>query len=151
MTEEKANDREYRLPTEAEWEYACRAGSDTTYSFGDNAKSLGEYAWFGENSEDKIHPVGLKKPNQWGLYDMHGNVFEWCQDEYEPYSVVTRADPQGPRQASSRVYRGGCWFCLFSFCRSARRNWNDHQGNEHIGFRVAMSLPVKKPESASPK
>ena len=101
----------YRLPTEAEWEYACRAGSTTRYSFGDDAASLGEFAWFAENSGGKTHPVGQKRPNDFGLYDLHGNVWEMCWDRFEEryYANSPPDDPLGPSQAADRVARGGCW------------------------------------------
>ena len=147
LPEEKTAGREYRLPTEAEWEYACRAGSKTAYSFGDSVKELPEYAWFGDDSEG-THPVGQKKPNKWGLYDMHGNVFEFCQDWFDngngDYPSVLATDPQGPSTGSTRIDRGGCWRCDAADCRSARRvSAASTFLNEYYGFRVAVSLPVK--------
>ena len=146
LSEEKEAGRKYRLPTEAEWEYACRAGSTTSYSFGDSAKSLGEFAWFGENSERKIkpHPVGEKKANRWGLYDMHGNVWEWCQDWYADYPTGAVTDPQGPNGGSLRVLRGGGWFNDSADCRSAYCGKFDPTFRiRSIGFRVALSPSVK--------
>ena len=103
----------YRLPTEAEWEYACRAGSETwtRYCFGDDGKVLGEYAWYFANAGSGTHPVGEKKPNAIGLYDMHGNVWEWCTDWFDAdyYKQSPAEDPQGPKLTSLRVARGGGW------------------------------------------
>jgi len=116
----------YRLPTEAEWEYACRAGSTTAYSYGNDSGQLGQYAWYDDNSNSKTHPVGEKEPNAWGLYDMHGNVWEWCQDWYDSdyYNDSPGTDPQGPNSGSYRVLRGGGWSSSADGCRSAIRNRN---------------------------
>jgi formylglycine-generating enzyme required for sulfatase activity len=113
----------YRLPTEAEWEYACRAGTTTRFSFGNNNTSLGEYGWYGGNSDRRTHPVGEKKPNAFGLCDMHGNVWEWCRDGYdaEYYQRSPVVDPPGPLQAAQRVVRGGCWVDIPRHLRSADR------------------------------
>jgi len=134
--------RTYHLPTEAQWEYACRAGTATRYSSGDDPASLGAYAWYRENS-DNTRPVGEKKPSAWGLHDMHGNVREWCQDwfgaDYYANSPVT--DPQGPTQSGNRVYRGGGWDYRAENCRSANRGRFEPEGrNNVLGFRVALRL-----------
>jgi len=140
---EQAAGRAYRLPTEAEWEYACRAGTETRYSFGDAVGELGDYAWHSGNSDWITHPVGLKKPNAWGLCDMHGNVWEWCGDWYEAayYNSSPADDPRGPAGGSFRVARGGSWSGGASRCRSSCRNWvaPDHRG-DGLGFRLAMEL-----------
>ena len=148
LPEEKKAGRVYRLPTEAEWEYACRAGSKTTYSFGESSQSLGDYAWFFNNNDERTHPVGEKKPNAWGLYDMHGNVWEWCSDWYGQYPKGAVSDPAGPKEGSARVQRGGGWFGLAAVCRSAHRDGfipsvRDADG----GFRVALSYQSGIPKS----
>ena len=131
----------YRLPTEAEWEYACRAGSTTRFCFGDKEEKLGEYAWYGDNSEGKTHPVGQKQPNAWGLYDMHGNVWEWCQDWYGDYPAGPVTDPRGPDAGEYRVLRGGSWDNDTRNLRSAVRNYYypDYR-SDIIGFRVARTF-----------
>ena len=140
LPEEKKAGREYRLPTEAEWEYAYRAGGKTAYSFGESSKSLGDYAWFSGNSNDQTHPVGEKKANAWVLYDMHGNVWEWCSDWYGDYPKGAVRDPRGPQDGSIRVLRGGGWFSGAARCRSADRNrLSPAVGDFDIGFRVALS------------
>ena len=140
LPEEKAAGRVYRLPTEAEWEYACRAGSKTAYSFGEGSKSPGDYAWFDGNSNNQTHPVGEKKANALGLYDMHGNVWEWCSDWYGEYPKGAVSDPVGPREGSLRVIRGGSWLFAAALCRSAYRYWDDPSLRLiNIGFRVALS------------
>ena len=133
----------YTLPTEAEWEYSCRAGTSTRYSFGDSESSLDDYAWYTSNSYDKTHPVGLKKPNAFGLYDMHGNVWEWCRDGYDPgyYNRGTIMDPEVWPNNESRVLRGGCWANDASACRSMLRFWDDSDAKFiDYGFRVVMSV-----------
>ncbi|MBV09621.1 MAG: hypothetical protein CMN21_10430, partial [Rubinisphaera sp.] len=136
----------YRLPTEAEWEYACRAGTTSAYSFGDDASQLSDYAWWGgilgdgnAKSEQYAHVVGTKKPNPWGLYDLHGNAYEWCSDWYdkEYYANSTARDPNGPDSGSFRVLRGGSWYYYAISARSSYRNVRtpDLRLN-FIGFRV---------------
>jgi formylglycine-generating enzyme required for sulfatase activity len=128
-----------RLPTEAEWEYACRAGSTTAYCFGDDELKLKEYAWFGEDSAHSTHPVGKKRPNDWGLYDMHGNVWEWVLDWYDSdyYKNSPGADPLNTRVASSRVYRGGCWRNIPGGVRSAHRTGlSPGRRIDDLGFRL---------------
>jgi formylglycine-generating enzyme required for sulfatase activity len=129
----------YRLSTEAEWEYACRAGSHTAYCFGGDTARLGEYAWYKDNSGKQTHPVGQKKPNAWGLYDMHGNVLEWCQDRYDDYPYRLVRDPVGPFFGCDRVMRGGGCYDSAGGCRSANRYYdipNVRYGN--IGFRLVL-------------
>jgi formylglycine-generating enzyme required for sulfatase activity len=129
-----------RLPTEAEWEYAARAGSQTAWSFGDDEKRLGEYAWYDENSGDSPHPVGTKKPNAWGLLDMHGNVWEWVADWYGTYSAAAQSDPAGPTTGSERVLRGGSIIHSPNFLRSACRAWYPPQDRfRNIGFRCVRA------------
>jgi formylglycine-generating enzyme required for sulfatase activity len=155
LPEERKAGRVYRLPTEAEWEYACRAGTETTYSFGDDESQLDEYAWYVRNSGNQTHPVGTKKPNGWGLYDMHGNVWEWCSDWYGKYPQGEVTDPQGqgPSGASVRVrvYRGGDWHITARYCRSAYRCGNDPSNRfDGLGFRLALSLSgAQSSEAAS--
>jgi formylglycine-generating enzyme required for sulfatase activity len=139
----------YRLPTEAEWEYAARAGSASAYSFGDNAKNLDRYAWYARNSgvwwklgDLVTHPVGQKAPNPWGLYDMHGNVGEWVQDWYAHryYSHSPGTDPRGPSSGSYRVQRGGAYYSYEYNCRSASRaDAAPGNSDEGVGFRLALS------------
>jgi formylglycine-generating enzyme required for sulfatase activity len=132
-----------RLPTEAEWEYACRAGTQTTYSNSDDEDELGDVAWYDETSDEETHPVGELSPNEWGLYDMHGNVWEWCQDLAEsPYPGADRVDPQGPATLKSplRIVRGGAWDNPATSCRSAARHWQTPTSRfPTFGFRVCFT------------
>ncbi|MDR1315346.1 MAG: formylglycine-generating enzyme family protein [Spirochaetales bacterium] len=127
----------YRLPTEAEWEYACRAGTTTPYSSGGSVDSAG---WYWNNSGQTTRPVGQKQPNAWGLYDMHGNVWEWCWDWYGEYPDGAQADPSGAASGSGRVLRGGSWGSDARILRSANRDsvTPTPSGRDHIiGFRLA--------------
>lgn len=160
--------KDYRLPSEAEWEYACRTGTTTKYYFGDDETKLGDHAWYGEDWmfqrgfwTTETSPVGLKKPNPWGLYDMYGNVWEWCEDDYEDYYEDERnQNYEGTLDGSARidveiniceygnvakVIRGGCWRSHAKYCCSSSRfseiSIND---KNNIGFRVAYSPSVTK-------
>ena len=132
---------QYRLPSEAQWEYACRAGSSLSFCFGDEETELGEYAWYEDNSRESMHPAGRLKPNAWGLYDMHGNVYEWCQDWYGEYPPGPVTDPEGPPAGAYRVLRGGSWDAEAGEVRSAYR-LRFHPGYRYgnVGFRVARGL-----------
>jgi formylglycine-generating enzyme required for sulfatase activity len=125
---------EWSLPTEAQWEYACRAGTSGAY-----AGELEEMGWYGGNSGRTTHEVGQKRANGWGLHDMHGNVFEWCADRYGDYPGGSVTDPEGPGNGSFRVRRGGSWLLSASYCRSAYR-FRYYPGfrNDNLGFRVAV-------------
>jgi formylglycine-generating enzyme required for sulfatase activity len=135
---------QFRLPTEAEWEWACRAGARTRFCSGDGEGTLGEYAWYDANSGNTTHPVGKKQPNAWGLHDMHGNVWEWCGDWHDGYSKgwKPQTDPIGPATGSARVLRGGAWYLIPGLCRSAYRISNVPSFRFNIiGFRV-VAVPV---------
>lgn len=140
---EKEDMDKYLLPSEAEWEYACRAGTTTRYSFGDDESKLNEYGWYDKNSGSETHPVGQKNPNPWNLYDMHGNVFEWVQDRWHDNYEGAPSDgsvwEDGSR--SIRVIRGGCWFRNARFCRSADRDGNNSDNRiSFVGFRLMRKL-----------
>ncbi len=126
-----------RLPTEAEWEYSCRAGTTEDY-----AGKLDAMGWHESNSKDTTHPVGGKKANAWGLYDMHGNVWEWCADLKAEYPSEALTDPTGASSGSNRIGRGGSWGGDAKYCRSAHRDWGtpDYRGLR-LGFRLAMDVP----------
>jgi formylglycine-generating enzyme required for sulfatase activity len=155
--------KNYRLPSEAEWEYACRAGTTTKWYCGDNVDELVRFAWYREISVLKTHPVGAKEPtawgshpvgtreaNDWGLFDMHGNVWEWCHDSYgHDYYSDEATDPTGLPEGSDRVYRGSSWVNVATFCRSSLRNWHDPKHRfRNLGFRVAL-VPSASPDKSS--
>jgi len=130
---------EYRLPSEAEWEYACRAGSTNLFSFGDDASIADQFAWTAANSEATTHPVGLKRPNSWGIYDMHGNVWEWCSDWFEPYPAAPLTDPVGPASSKYKLFKGGGWNQEVQFARaSSRFMMSPSNGIHFVGFRVVL-------------
>ena len=141
---QQENDGKYRLPTESEWEYACRAGSRSQYYFGDSKKQLGEYAWHSDNvwsvNKKYAHPVAQKKPNAWGLYDMHGNVWEWCHDWFNDYPLGAVNDPAGPDSGVYRVRRGGGWDNRAAICRSAFRSGSDPDiRSSGLGLRLVKN------------
>jgi formylglycine-generating enzyme len=125
----------YRLPTEAEWEYACRAGTASDYFFGGSPDKLKEFAWFDKNSGGRPRPVGQKKPNPWGLYDMVGNVWQWCNDFYKVdyYKESPKQDPRGPVSGQNKVVRGGAWRFAADNCRSGYR-YNESPGYADVCF-----------------
>jgi formylglycine-generating enzyme required for sulfatase activity len=135
----------FRLPTEAEWEYACRAGTTTVFCFGDDGTGLGEYAWFDGNARDCLREVGTRKPNAWGLCDMHGNVWEWCSDWKGDYSAEAATDPPGPVHGVCRVCRGGSWVDVAGVFRSANRAGGAPGSRVgDIGLRVAFAPAVQQ-------
>jgi len=139
---EKEGHNRYRLPTEAEWEHAARAGTSTKWFFGTNEDTFGEYSWHKDNSGRKTHPVGQKKPNPWGLYDIYGNVSELVHDWYEKYPENNQIDPSGPPSGSERIVRGGNWFVIPGICNSEHRVGRkpDSRNDADVGFRLLLPL-----------
>jgi formylglycine-generating enzyme required for sulfatase activity len=132
----------FSLPTEAEWEYACRAGTTTAYSFGSDRSRLNQYGWYADNSGLKTHEAGILRPNPAGLFNIHGQCWEWCLDWYGPYTNDPVVDNRGPSTGDRKVLRGGCWNLGARYARSACRNAHiPPNRNYYISFRLAMSLP----------
>lgn len=139
----KENSNKYRLPTEAEWEYAARAGSDNAYSFGSETRKLKQYAWYRTNSGGTTHSVGQLNPNAWGLFDMHGNVHEWCQDWFDRmyYSQSPTIDPLGPEKGLAKALRGGDWGSDDWYCRCASRSLSSpERRSNRLGFRLVKMV-----------
>jgi len=141
----------YRLPTEAEWEYAARAGGADDYSFGDDPRELSRYAWFGGNAGEQTHQVGTRRPSRWGLYDMYGNVAEWCHDYYdeEYFQGSSERNPRGPYQGDLRIVRGGAWDSPEEECRSGYRVGSASVDDgclvsDAIGFRCVRGVPFER-------
>jgi formylglycine-generating enzyme required for sulfatase activity len=147
LPEERKHNRTYRLPTEAEWEYACRAGTTTRYYFGDSRSQLADHAWYGSNAQKTTHPVGQKSPNAWGLFDMQGNVWEWCADWFEPqyYDKSVLENPLGPnRPTEARVMRGNCFLDADAICYSSRRGYSPPKTvSDCQGFRVVCEVATQ--------
>jgi len=144
---EALNNREdtkgYRLPTEAEWEYAARAGSESAYAFGSESVRLDEFAWYKKNAQNQTHPVGQLAPNAWGLYDMHGNVHEWCQDWFDRgyYSQSPSQAPGGPAEGLAKSLRGGDWGSDRWYCRCASRSLGSpSRRSNRVGFRIIKDI-----------
>lgn len=147
----KLNAREghtkYRLPTEAQWEYAARAGTTTDYHFGNDMKKLEEYGWYKQNAAGQRRPVGRLKPNTWGLYDMHGNVWEWVQDWQRggfvtPFPAGVDIDPQGPATGLNRLVKGGAWNAYAEHCKLAYSSFvRPHEYGPGLGFRLLRTAP----------
>ncbi len=135
----------YRLPTEAEWEYICLAGATNVYGFCNDEEGLGDYAWYAPNSQGRTHPVGQLKPNPWGLYDTHGNVWEWCQDWHGVYPAGAVTTPEGKFTVQFRILRGGAYDSPDGDCRShTRRSYSSANARvRSIGFRLAGTIPTR--------
>ncbi len=149
---EQAAGRGYRLPTEAEWEYACRAGSTTWFSFGDDPTVFGMHGWWRGNTQHRPQPVARLKPNPWGLFDMHGNIGQWCSDYYTAgYPDTDEEDPRGPESGSLKAVRGGCYADNPRECRSASRHFNSPNTQTYqVGFRVVLVPASELPEEEEP-
>ena len=145
LPSEKEAGNTYRLPTEAEWEYACRAGGLTVYSFGDDESKVHDYGWVNTNAERTTHPVASKQPNAWHLYDLHGNVTEWCSDWYGEYPTTPVTDPHGPEAGEKRCLRGGGWFFIPEHARCSHRDaYVPTARYVGLGFRIVAE--VNSPE-----
>ena len=132
----------FDLPTEAQWECACRAGTTTLWSFGDSKEPIGDSAWYRRNALKRTHQVGTKQQNAWGFFDLHGNVWEWCLDRYGSYTPGAKTDPTGATEGWYRVWRGGGWDVGEPLLRSAHRHGGlPSSRGSHAGFRVVMSIP----------
>ena len=133
-------ERDFRLPTEAEWEFAARGGNYSRHYKYSGSNNLDDVAWHGDNSDNRTHPVGTKQPNELGLYDMSGNVWEWCSDWYGSYSSYSQSNPTGPNSGSGRVERGGSWYDFARICRSSRRDFDAPSGSgNYLGLRLVLS------------
>lgn len=131
----------YALPTEAQWEFACRAGRVTTFFWGDDERRLRDYGWYRSNSRTRTHTVDSKVPNPWGLYHILGMAWEWCADWYGPLAAAPTSDPTGAADGTLRVLRGGSWHTMPRYCRCADRSYDDHDdADSHTGFRLALQV-----------